>query len=121
MNGLTLSSSDTADLKSVLNVAPGLFGSSASDSNKILVIFTNSLLPADVSALETAARELNRRDIKIVMVNTGVVNDHSNWLPYPSLVINADPRNPDQRRTVYEIGNIVYRGKSRLYRIVPAV
>lgn len=76
------------------------------------------MLPSDVSALATAARDLNRRDIKVVVVNTGVRADHSNWLPNPSLVINADPRQPDQRKTVYEIGSMVYRGKCPNYIVL---
>ena len=115
VNGLTLPDSEYVDLTSVLNLAPDLFRSSASDSNKILVIFINSLLPYDVSALATAARGLNGRDVKIVVVNTGIRTDHSNWLPIPSLVVSADPRNSDQRRTVYQIGNLVYRGKYDCY------
>jgi hypothetical protein len=118
VNGLTLSNSNAADLTSVLNLAPDLFRSIASDSNKILVLFTNGMLPSDVSALVTAARDLNRRDIKVVVVNTGVRADHSNWLPNPSLVINADPRQPDQRKTVYEIGSMVYRGKCPNYIVL---
>ena len=115
VNGLTLPDSEYVDLTSVLNLAPDLFQSSASDSNKILVLFTNSPLPYDVSALATAARGLNGRDVNIVVVNTGIRTDHSNWLPISSLVVSADPRNSDQRRTVYQIGNLVYRGKYNGY------
>ena len=111
MKGLTLPNSNNADLTSVLKLAPDLFQSSAAGSNKILVLFTNSMLPNDLSALVSAARDLNRRDIKVVVVNTGVRVDHSNWLQNPSLLINADPRNSDQRRTVYEIGSMVYKGR----------
>ena len=111
LKGLTLPNSDNADLISLFNLAPDLFRSSASDSNKIFVVFTNSMLPYDVDALESAARVLNRRDIKIVVVNTGDRIDHSSWLPNPLLVVNADSRNLDQRRTVYEIGSMVYKGK----------
>ena len=75
------------------------------------MFFTNSPLPQDVSALATAARGLNRRDIKVVMVNIGLRTDHSNWLPDPTFVINANPRNTDQRRTTYAIGSMVYTGK----------
>lgn len=115
MNGLSLPSTNNVDLFSVLKIAPDLFRSSASDSNKILVIFTNNILPFDVRPLETAARDLNRRDIRVVVVNTGVNADHSNWLPNPSLVINADLRNRDQTITVYRIGSMVYRGLCQNY------
>lgn len=109
--------SEFVDLTSVLNLAPDLFRSSLSASNKILVLFTNSPLPYDVSALATAARNLNGRDVKVVVVNTGIRTDHSNWLPIPSLVVSADPGISDQRRTVYQIGNLVYRGKYDSYII----
>lgn len=112
VNGLTLPNSKFVDITSVLNLAPDLFRSSATDSNKILVLFTDSQLPDDVSALATAARDLNGRDIKVVVVNTGVIPaDHSNWLQIPSLVVNSDPRISNRRRTVYQIGTLVYRGK----------
>ena len=114
MKRLSLPGSDDIDLTAVLRLTPDLFQSSAPDSNKILVIFTSSALPSDVRALATAARDLNRRDVRVVVVNTGVRTDHSNWLPDPSLVVIADPRNRDQTRTVHQIGNIVYRGNGHV-------
>jgi hypothetical protein len=114
LKALTLPSSDNADLISLLNQAPDIFRSSTADSNKIFVIFTNSMLPYDQTALATAARELNRRDIKVVVVNTGVRFDHSSWLPNPSLVVNADSIG-QRRRIAYGIGSMVYKGKCCLY------
>lgn len=115
---LTLPSLDISDLSSALNVAPDLFQSSAPAANKILVLFTNSPLPSDVSTLETAARDLNRRNVRVVIVNTGARTDQFNWLPDPSYVIYADPSKQAQRVTVYEIGSMVYRGKYLNYTMV---
>jgi hypothetical protein len=95
----------------VLDSAADFFRPSAPDSNKILVLFTNSLLPSNVSALATVARQLFHRDIKVVLVNTGGRSNHSSWFPDLSLFINAEPSDTSQRRTVYEIGRMVYGGK----------
>ena len=116
LRSLSLPDSDASNplaLLSVLQKAPELFRSSPTTVNKVIVVFTNSLLPADLRPFASAAQDLKRQGVKLVMVTVGDRTDRrrvSSWVTDPANIIDADPRNPDRSKLTNQIATIIYRG-----------